>query len=261
MTARIAQANNLYAYVICNPMKYIDPLGNDAWLVHGTTGILKAADDGTGLGHWNDTFVNYLSSLFSQSIHYCFEWDGRNARQHRLSGAELLVSAIIDVHGTNPFLINEPIRLIGYSHGGNVAIQAANMLAENYGIYVDTLITIATPIRADNVLAAQVGQHINVYNRGDSVQTFGGIDSFWQGNFRLLRARRTKEGAVNIPVVTDINSWRRVYNHGIMHSNTEIWEYYIEPRLELSYMSVLNGCICSMHSLIFMNHLLALDKP
>jgi len=237
----IRQSLNLYDYGLSNSIKYFDPLGKDVWLVHGTTGIVTRDNPNAGLEHWNSDFVDYAVNLFGQKIHYDFTWAGGNSQNDRSSGAEALVSAITSVHGTNPNTINEPIRLVGYSHGGNVAIEATNILAERYGIHVETLITIATPSRADFRLNTEVGQHVNVYNRGDTVQTAGGIDTWWHGNFRLLRARRTQSGAENIRVSTGFwRSFRRIHNHGRMHTNVDIWINYIENVLDLSEFD--NSC-------------------
>ena len=70
-----------------------------------------------------------------------------------------------DVDGDYP-----PIRLVGQSRGGNVAILAANLLEEE-GVQVETLITIATPVRIDYQFKdGAVKNHINVYNEYDGVQ-------------------------------------------------------------------------------------------
>ncbi|QDS38133.1 hypothetical protein [Brevibacillus brevis] len=65
------------------------------------------------------------------------------------------------------------MRLIGHSHGGNVSILAANVL-EHEGIQVETLVTIATPVRElEYYLEYPVGQHLHVYNERDAVQVNG----------------------------------------------------------------------------------------
>lgn len=66
-----------------------------------------------------------------------------NISEARTDAAEILVREIIAYKRENP---DEPINLIGHSHGGNVAIEACNLLAKE-GIEVDNLITMGTPVR------------------------------------------------------------------------------------------------------------------
>ena len=75
---------------------------------------------------------------------------------------------------------SEPIVLIGYSHGGNVGIQAAEEIYERTGVEV-TIITVATPAYNNRVIedpATQSGidRHIHIWSAGD------GVDAYAQGN-------------------------------------------------------------------------------
>jgi len=210
-----------------NPIRFIDPLGLAAWLVHGTFG---------GPEHWDADTISFVGNVFNQEV-FVTQWDGNNNVGARERGAKALAEAIAAFHNANP---NDPIRLIGWSHGGNVAILAANLLA-NKGIRVETLITIATPVRSDHQLAegVTVGQHLNIYNVGDAVQTSGGRIQ------HLGIAGRRFDGAQNIRVTyfhhtsgelrhySDIQDGgnRPIYNHSSMHNSEDIWNRYIVPRI------------------------------
>ena len=105
-------------------------------------------------------FIKYVGKLFSESF-FSPRWTGGNNEEARSIAANDIFANIIDWHKKNP---DEPIRLVGHSHGGNVAIMVANKLSDA-GINVTNLITIATPDRGyllDN--DTKVDQHLQVYN-------------------------------------------------------------------------------------------------
>ncbi|MBE9918399.1 hypothetical protein G8C92_30860 [Paenibacillus donghaensis] len=156
---------NLYTYVHNNPLIYVDPTGHRVWLIHGT---FSNADT------WTSDFVKYVDGLFNESSRK-LEWTGKNSKGARSDAAEDFVNTVYQWHSKNP---DEPIRLVGHSHGGNVAILLANLLAKK-GMKVETLITIATPVR-EYKLESEVGQHIQMYNNRDIVQMdMGGYDFGW----------------------------------------------------------------------------------
>ncbi|MFC5405720.1 S8 family serine peptidase [Cohnella soli] len=205
---------NLYTYVSNNPLIYTDPSGHKEWLIHGTW-----SDGDT----WTPEFVKYVEKLFDEPSEK-LNWSGGNSTDARENAAKAFVDIVYTWHKEHP---DDPIRLIGHSHGGNVAIMLANLLAEK-GMRVETLITIATPVR-EYQLETEVGQHIQLYNIGDGVQVSGG--SLLNGG----KAGRKFEGAENVKV--DISFWRKIRlrpidSHSIMHSNIKVWQKYIEPRLK-----------------------------
>jgi len=213
--AAIRQSLNLYTYCMNNPIRYHDSTGNDAWLIHGTW---------SSPATWTDGFRDYLGGevLAGEAIHTA-EWTGENSSRERVGAARALANEIIAWREQNP---HEPIRLIGHSHGGNVAMIAMNMLPSE-GIRVDTLITIATPIREYGYGPASAPrQHINVYNVVDVVQVAGGA---------FLPARRTYSGATNIQVPLPAPTSDRGFSmsgvaaHSFMHSDVEVWRQHITP--------------------------------
>jgi hypothetical protein len=238
----IRQSSNLYEYGLSNPIKYFDPLGEDVWLVHGTSpdglGTVNT-DFESGARQWEvngpnpDLFKNRIQAGFGQDVHH-LNWYGNNNERNRELAAQSLVEDVLHVHGPNPTI---PIRFIAYSHGGNVAMEAIDILYNEHGITVETLITIATPSRVGHRNSAPVGQHLNVYNTGDLTQIAGGFDNFFQsgsgfGLGRMWPAGRKQPNAENIEVTTGVEGWFNTYNHGIMHKNWQVWTNYIIPLLE-----------------------------
>ncbi|MGG1654438.1 RHS repeat-associated core domain-containing protein, partial [Paenibacillus sp. NRS-1780] len=205
------QSLNWYAYVANNPLKYTDPSGHKVWLVHGTI-----SDPST----W-DNSKNYIEKeLFHEPIK-ALPWSGKNSDGARVEGAEIVANEIYNYHKAHP---KEPIRIMGHSHGGNVSIMATNILAKR-GMHVDTLITIATPIRGYR-LETDVGQHINVYNYNDIIQINGG--SIWV----LGDAKRKYPGAENVEVKLPSYFIKHpIEAHSVMHSSPNILDKYVKPLL------------------------------
>ncbi|GIO86405.1 hypothetical protein J25TS5_33370 [Paenibacillus faecis] len=204
---------NLYTYVLNNPLRYMDPTGHRVWLIHGT---FSDADT------WTPDFVKYVEGLFNESSK-ALEWTGKNSNGARSDAAKGFVKTVYEWHSKNP---DEPIRLVGHSHGGNVAIMLANLLEEK-GLKVETLITVATPVR-EYKLKTEVGQHIQMYNGKDAVQLDLGGRWFFGGQ----TFTRKFKGADNVNA-KDGNTGNSISSHSSMHSNVDIWKKYIEPILKL----------------------------
>jgi RHS repeat-associated protein len=98
---------NLYTYVSNNPLIYADPSGNKAWLIHGTwSNPTKSWGD-------DNSFDKYIEGLFNESSER-FKWSGGNTNGARSEAAEDLFEKVYEWHLENP---DEPIRLVGHSHG------------------------------------------------------------------------------------------------------------------------------------------------
>ncbi|ANF97948.1 hypothetical protein AR543_19275 [Paenibacillus bovis] len=201
---------NVYTYVHNNPLIHIDPYGNKAWLIHGTF-----SDGNT----WKPEFVDYIEKVFNETSEK-LNWSGENNKKARSDAAEEFAGRIYAWQKDHP---NEPVRLIGHSHGGNVAIMVANLLKDK--VPVDTLVTIATPVR-EYQLETKVGQHINVYNERDIVQ--GDMAGHWWLAGTTLT--RKFDNADNI-YAKDGEQGTKIESHSTMHSDVKIWKKYIEPVL------------------------------
>jgi len=212
--------------------------------VHGTTnlatGIVSNEKKDDGTEHWNDdsedgkAFRRYIKDLFGYD-YYMPEWDGGNRVSSRIQGAEAIAGQIAVWHRANP---DKPIILIGYSHGGNVNKEIVNILArDNPPIFVNTLINIAIPIRPDFTLNARVGQHINVFNRGDAIQVAGArhtgteeVIDFYTGMPRTVPRRVTPDdprrygGTVYNIEVPRRHLFGPRANHKFMHTDPEVWK-------------------------------------
>jgi thioesterase domain-containing protein len=167
--------------------------------------------------------VKYVENLFNESSDK-LNWSGGNTEDARSDAAEDFAEQIYEWYLEHP---DEPIRLVGHSHGGNVAIMLTNLLAEK-GVEVETLITIATPVR-EYKLNAEVGQFIHMYNNRDAVQTSG--VQWWKLTLGIEGTRKMK-GAENVRAKDAEKKGTKVQAHSAMHSNINIWMKYIEPILK-----------------------------
>jgi RHS repeat-associated protein len=103
-----------------------------------------------------------------------------NDENDRAIAAKKLVSHVLDNQKEG-----ETATLIGHSHGGNVAIQAASILQEKNGIVAD-VITIATPAYNDSDSKENAsklkGVHLHIYNSIDGVDFWaGGTEEYSNG--------------------------------------------------------------------------------
>ncbi|MEK4297432.1 RHS repeat domain-containing protein [Paenibacillus sp. FSL R5-0914] len=209
-------SQNLYTYVLNNPLIYSDPSGHKVYLIHGT---FSNGDT------WTDDFVDYTEGLFHEDSEK-LNWSGKDSNDARSDAANVFVDQVYAEHQKNP---DEPIRLVGHSHGGNVAIMLSNSLAKK-GVKVETLITIATPVRGYK-LETVVGQHINMYNNRDIVQNQLGVPK-WKVILGVSGSRKM-DGADNVRAKDAEKNGTKVEAHSSMHSNISIWNKYIKPILKL----------------------------
>jgi hypothetical protein len=187
---------------------------------------LQILIDNDGQSSWtrqDSKFISYVEGIFNEEVSE-YNWSGGNNQKARLTAAQKLADIIYEWSLENP---DEPVRITGHSHGGNVGIMAINILAKK-GVKVETLITIATPVRGYKLEKdTQLGQHIHLYNTADEVQVNG-------GNAWLLGAAgREFKNAENVKV--KLSFWREfrpINSHSIMHGNMKVWKQYIEPRLK-----------------------------
>ena len=194
--------NNPYIYCYQSPVKLFDPNGKQVIAVHGTFSNAETWEN-------PDAIFNYCKSEFGNSEkNFSFKWSGGNFSSLRTLAAFKLVNHVrlLRKHIDK----KEPITLVGHSHGGNVSIEAANIMArmaEFDGIPINIL-TINTPVRRDYQLskkAAGRGHHVNVYDTSDPVQVCGGkvkIGIFQLGGVlgEMGPAGRKFKNARNIPV-------------------------------------------------------------
>ena len=217
-----------YAYCASNPINLIDPDGKQSFAIHGTWSDKTTWQDKSGINR-------YTTEKFGNSKHnYDFSWSGGNYVKDRTAATLKLISHIRKYRKDHSLTSSEPITLVGHSHGGNVAIEAANLMVnmeEFNGIKIN-LLTINTPVRDDyqlNSSALKRVTHINVYDPKDPVQIMGGDinTKIPRGEPTLLDffgengpAGRTFKNATNIKVNNP---------QGLIHFNwfkTEIGDFH-----------------------------------
>jgi RHS repeat-associated protein len=127
-----------YQFASNTPIQAIDLDGLEAFFVHGTTSSSK---------RWSETpqakqAVNNLVGLTNNKfLNTGFNWKAPLWNNSSTRGkAALQLATYVMEHRKE----GEEITLIGHSHGGNVAIQAAKLIYEKTGEKVN-IITIATP--------------------------------------------------------------------------------------------------------------------
>ena len=131
-----------YQFAGNTPIQGTDLDGRETFFIHGTSHNFEAWQKNL------DIVGVVMKMSTSYKLDMNFSWDEPsgldlnyqlNDYDDRETAALLLVNYVL-----THMVKGEEINLCGYSHGGNVAIQAAHILFERFGI-VSNLITINTP--------------------------------------------------------------------------------------------------------------------
>ncbi|HBV17308.1 RHS repeat domain-containing protein [Chryseobacterium carnipullorum] len=185
--------NNPYIYTYNSPIAWIDPNGKQVFAVHGTWSDPSTWKNKRGIE--NATYRSFGNKEFN----FGFKWSGANYSGGRSVAAKQLVKYILNHRSKNS---SEPITLVGHSHGGNVDIEALNIMVkmpEFKGVKFN-LLTINTPVRDDYQLSKEAQarvNHINVYDGSDPVQSNGGYGAADVSNYSQLF------DGVNKPIASD----------------------------------------------------------
>lgn len=102
-----------------------------------------------------------ITSLFGGAP-YVFPWSGENSPRARHQAAADLAELLSE---------HPHIHLVGFSHGGNIASEAAVLLPASS--IVHTLVTIATPVSGCYPFGG-AKLHVNLYSNRDLLQRAGG---------------------------------------------------------------------------------------
>ncbi len=127
--------------------------------------------------------------------------DLENSKEAREELADKIVTQIIKVKQQNP---DEPIRLTGHSHGGNVQkLVTQKLVAQGHQNIIDDMMFLASPVRDDyqtnNKALTPEARVLNVSDRSDVVQRLGG--KFDIKNKKIGLAKQTID---NNPRVSNI---------------------------------------------------------
>lgn len=187
------QSLNAYSYAQDNPVTKSDPTGLLTVVVPGTRWDWDQPATMCTPSNTPLPFLDAVGNTFHETP-VPLAWSGKDTSDARTAAAQSLANTIND----HDFAQGEKLNVVGYSHGGSVAIQASNM---NLDHKIDTLVTIGTPVRPDyapNYNAIQ--NHINAYSSFDMVQSLlGGNIGVYYPEFGP--AGRTYPNAKNINVM------------------------------------------------------------
>lgn len=162
--------NSPYAFSENRVMDAVELEGREAFFIHGT----RIAPYGFGVQphifNKNQTIVLGLSKYFNNTADTGFLWTGENSDKGRHNAAKQLVEHVLK--NRKP---GEPITLVGHSHGGNVAIEAANILVKDHNIQANeiTIVALNTPREEDITLKNKEVTLYAVSANDDYVQRLG----------------------------------------------------------------------------------------
>jgi len=146
-------------------------------------GLKKAFPTKSKKGYGANIFAEFYDKIseivFRSELpirHYTFGWSGLLTLQTRRNAAKKLYEQLVKkIEKIKTDGYQSKIRLIGYSHGGNVALYLAEEERNHKdNLSIDELILISTPIQQDNqshVAASLFKKVYNFYSKGDRVQT------------------------------------------------------------------------------------------
>ena len=159
---------NAYSYARNNPIVGSDPSGLLTLIIPGTH---YNKNDWSSSGSMSN-FISSVGKTFNdtkntQVINDQNIWSGKDNDSARQSAAK----SISDMINNYSFAKDEPLNIVGHSHGGNVGILVSQMTDHK----IDNLVTIGTPVISDyQPNYSMIGKHTSVYSNIDAVQAFGG---------------------------------------------------------------------------------------
>jgi RHS repeat-associated protein len=165
--------NSTYAFSENRIMDAIELEGLEAFFIHGTRinpsiGALSF-DFGTHYFTKDQQVVRKLTPLLGNiTSDTGFYWTGENSDSGRASQAKQLVEYVLK--NRKP---GEPISLVGHSHGGNVAIEAANILVKDHKIQPNeiNIVALNTPIQKEITIQNKDVNLIAISANGDLIQS------------------------------------------------------------------------------------------
>lgn len=197
--------------------------GLEAFLIHGTT----QTNSGTVFSNSAEKQLQRIGG--NSYTDDRFSWNAplsNNDTFDRALAAKNLSSHVINTR--NELISNgtitkdEPITLIGYSHGGNVSIQAIDIISEKLGIKIN-LITVSTPAYEtgeslnnaglngleDPNKKSSINEHVHIVHENDKV------GSFWAQGKRTYNASNSEGHKVRNQVIknSDINLKGSIESH------------------------------------------------
>lgn len=223
-----------YQFASNTPIQAIDLDGKEAFFIHGTASSPEA---------WSPKLTNLITKTLTRNVHSdaTFSWRQQsksylNDENDRRIAALFLVQHVMDYRKANK-IADEEITLIGHSHGGNVAIQAAQMLHDKYGIQVN-VINFNTPAYNDPLSSENPAYNSGInslrhfYTKQDGVAGgLAGDDKYTDGNLtpvfdgKNIELKNPKEkGWLKSHYQENINSSELKEHSGDKPSEVPSWE-------------------------------------
>ncbi|WP_123901358.1 RHS repeat-associated core domain-containing protein [Flavobacterium davisii] len=214
--------NSPYAFSENRVMDAVELEGLEAFFIHGTVLKIFGGRDSTFMFEKSDDVVKKLKPILgNKTVNTDFAWGGYNSDEARHTAAEQLVEYVLK--NRKP---GEPISLVGHSHGGNVAIEAANILVKKHKIQANeiTIVALNTPMQED---ITSINKDINlivISAKGDLIQSFAS-ESKWSENNNVKNA--------DITIFYDDQIGGLDVDHvGPANSNVREWEPKLKEEIE-----------------------------
>lgn len=210
---------NRYSYCRNNPLNSVDPYGFLTIYIPGTF---------SGYDLPSNDYLNALTNTFNEKYgtYALTTWSFFPSGNTNLARLDAILP-LADFINSYRFSGGEKLNIVGYSHGGNVALILSQM---NLRHKIDNLVLLGAPIREYAPNMRNVGRIFNFYSNRDWVQRHGGRDA-WYGFFfpgEAGESRQTLQEAMNINVpiprgIRDVHSYL---------SGLEVWQDSISEIIE-----------------------------
>ena len=198
-----------YQYASNTPIWAVDLDGLEAIFIHGTT---------SNPNRWKKNNIDVLMNLTNNTTPItAFSWQDLDAytnnSQDRNKAAKRLVK-LMKLYRSN-YGTEKEFTLIGHSHGGNIAIQAAKLYYLETGKKVN-IITISTPVyesKEKNLMEdpgtdlgkKAINDHIHLWNKIDGVQ--GGLSGE-----ETYQNQNTKNYEIDVSKYYNPWQWKRAHS-------------------------------------------------
>jgi len=178
-------------YMRSNPYFYLNQAMQEPGLKKIDMHDLQPGNASSAIANTYD-YVTKLNKPFTENHYYTFGWSGLLSPSSRYAGAVQLLKELMPEIKTKFWDNNifPNVRLIGYSHGGNVCLNVAaahNNINPHSSLSIDELILIGVPIQTEtDYLAGDplFKKIYHVFSRADRIQR---IDFF---SFNRIFSRR-----------------------------------------------------------------------
>ena len=207
---------NGYTYARNNPLKNIDPDGFLTIIVAGT---------------WNNQ-REWQRSVFRAEVEKTFGETATFLPNDRMGVSTQARSAaakqLNEMIAAHKFAPGEKLNIVAHSHGGNVVAEA---IQKGMTHKIDTLVTMATPIRPDYQFdQSKIGQHLNVFSRKDMVQRAGGMTYNFPGT--LVPGFIPAGRKLDLPGVKNLDATSEAGGHSGLWTKPGTWNKIIAPEIK-----------------------------